>query len=76
MPLSVFCPETDRSRIRGQDFSGSNRKYPDMFSVFFILSKSMPEYPLILWIHFSGTAAFFSEPDSRQRFQQNNGGTA
>ncbi len=47
-----------------------------MFSVFFILSKSMPEYPLILWIHFSGTAAFFSEPDSRQRFQQNNGGTA
>ena len=34
MPLSVFCPETDRSRIRGQDFSGSNRKYPDMFSVF------------------------------------------
>ena len=44
MPLSVFCPETDRSRIRGQDFSGSNRKYPDMFSVFFILSKSMPGF--------------------------------
>lgn len=41
-PLSIICPETGRSKIRGRNFSGSDRKCPDMFSVFSILPKSMP----------------------------------